>query len=83
MPLFMDVHKGLHGLTHEAVAEAHRKDLEVQHKHGVKFLQYWFNEDEGTVFCLFEAPDSESGTAVHQEANGMAADEITQVEEGD
>ena len=33
-------------------AEAHKKDLEVQEKHGVKYLHYWFNEADGTVFCL-------------------------------
>ena len=29
MALFMDVHKNVEGLTHEAVAAAHQKDLEV------------------------------------------------------
>ena len=28
MALFMDIHKGVDGLTAEAVAEAHKKDLE-------------------------------------------------------
>ncbi|HEX9924602.1 MAG TPA: nickel-binding protein, partial [Anaerolineae bacterium] len=40
MPLFMDIHKGVEGLTAEAVAGAHKKDLEVQEKHGVKYLHY-------------------------------------------
>jgi hypothetical protein len=40
------------GLTSEAVAEAHKKDLEVQDKHGVRCLHYWYNENQGTVFCL-------------------------------
>ena len=30
MPLYMDHHKNLEGLTAEAVAEAHKKDLEIQ-----------------------------------------------------
>ena len=30
MPLYMDHHKKLEGLTAEAVAEAHKKDLEIQ-----------------------------------------------------
>ena len=29
MPLFMDHHKGVEGLTAEAVADAHRKDMEI------------------------------------------------------
>ena len=82
MPLFMDVHKGVEGLTAEAVAGAHARDLEVQGKHGTKFLNYWYNEDEGTIYCLAQAPNAEAAVAVHQEAHGMVADEIMQVTEG-
>ena len=56
MPLYMDVHKNVEGVTAEAVEEAHQKDLEVQGKYGVKFLKYWYDESSGTVFCLSEAP---------------------------
>ena len=82
MPLFMDVHKGVEGLTEEAVAGAHARDLEVQANHGVKYLNYWFNAEDGTVFCLSEAPDSAATIAVHKEAHGLLADEIVQVSEG-
>ena len=51
MPLYMDVHENLEGLTAEAVAEAHRKDLDVQHKHGANYLRYWYSEAEGKAFC--------------------------------
>jgi len=47
MSLYMDRHKHIEGLTAEAVAEAHQKDLEVQDKHGAKALKYWFNEEKG------------------------------------
>jgi hypothetical protein len=33
-------------------------------------------------FCLVEAPDKEAAEAVHREAHGLLADEITEVEEG-
>jgi hypothetical protein len=82
MPLFMDIHKGVEGLTAEAVAGAHGKDLEVQEKHGVKYLHYWFNEEDGAVFCLCEAPNKEAAEAVHREAHGLVADEIIEVKEG-
>ncbi len=82
MALYMDIHKHVEGLTPEAVAEAHRKDLKVQEKHGVKYLQYWYNEGEGTVFCLCEAPNKEAANAVHREAHGLVADEIIEVREG-
>ena len=40
MPLYMDIHKLVKGLTAKALADAHQKDLEVQEKHGVKYLKY-------------------------------------------
>jgi hypothetical protein len=82
MPLYMDTHHNMEGLTAEAVAPAHAKDLEVQDKYGVKYLQYWYNESAGKVFCLCEAPNKEAAEAVHREAHGGVADEITEVKEG-
>lgn len=82
MPLYMDIHKNVEGLTAEAAAEGHAKDLEVQGKYGVKYLHYWLNEAEGTVFCLCEAPSKEAAEAVHREAHGGVADEIIEVKEG-
>ena len=82
MPIYMDIHKGVTGLTAEAVAGAHQKDLETQEKYGVKYLKYWFSEAEGAVFCLCEAPNKEAAEAVHREAHGLVADEIVEVKEG-
>ncbi len=82
MPLYMDVHEKVEGLTAEAVAEAHRKDLETQHQHGVNYIKYWYNEEQGKVFCLFEAPSAQAGETVHREAHGLAADQIIEVKEG-
>lgn len=82
MPIYMDIHKGVEGLTAEAVAGAHQKDLATQERYGVQYLNYWFNVTDGTVFCLCEAPDKEAAQAVHREAHGMVADEIIEVEEG-
>jgi hypothetical protein len=82
MPLYMDVHKNLEGVTAAAVAEAHEKDLAVQDSHGVKYLKYWVDEGTGTVFCLCEAPDAAAAAAVHREAHGLVADEIYEVREG-
>jgi hypothetical protein len=82
MPLFMDVHHKVDGLTAEAVAGAHEKDLEVQGKYGVDYKSYWFDESSGKVFCLVEAPDAEAAATVHREAHGLEADEIVPVREG-
>ena len=83
MPLFMDVHNKVDGLTAQAVADAHKKDLEVQDKHGVKYHSYWYNEAEGKVFCLSEAPNKEAAVAVHREAHGLVPDEIIEVKSGE
>jgi Protein of unknown function (DUF4242) len=82
MALFMDVHNHIPGLTKDAVAGAHQKDLETQGKYGVKYLQYWFNEKTGQVFCLIEAPDKESAIRVHREGHGLVADDLIEVAEG-
>ena len=66
----------------EAVADAHRKDVEIQEKYGVKYHRYWFNDETGEVFCLAEAPNKEAAEAVHREAHGLMADEIVEVKEG-
>jgi hypothetical protein len=83
MPLYMDEHRNVEGLTPDAVADAHRRDVEVQDKHGVKYHQYWFNAEEGRVFCLVEAPNREAAEAVHREAHGLLADDIVEVKQGD
>jgi hypothetical protein len=82
MPLFMDVHEKVEGLTAEAVAGAHARDLEVPHAHGVDYKPYWFDEGSGKVFCLVEAPDADAAIAVHREAHGLLPDSITEVREG-
>lgn len=82
MALFMDTHEKVEGLTAEAVADAHRRDLEVQEQHGVQYLRYWYDEGSGKVFCLVEAPDAETAVTVHREAHGLVADSITPVHEG-
>ncbi len=83
MPLYLDIHRHIPGLTTEAVAEAHAKDLETQAKHNVEYLKYWYNDDVGTVFCLVKAPNKEAAVAVHREGHGLVADEIIEVKEGD
>jgi Protein of unknown function (DUF4242) len=82
MPLYMGIHRNVGGSTSEATSDAHRKDLEVQDKHGARCLHYSYNQNRATVFCLFEAPSAEAADAVHQEAHGLTADEIIEVKDG-
>ena len=81
MPLYMDIHH-VEGVTAEAVAGAHQKDLEIQGQHGVDYKQYWVDEANGKIFCLVEAPDAEAANTVHREAHGLVADEIYPVVQG-
>lgn len=84
MPLFMDVHENLpEGTTAQDVAGAHAADLKVQDQYGVKYLQYWVDEQNGKVFCLAEAPDAEAAIAVHREAHGLVAEKIYPVIQGE
>jgi hypothetical protein len=82
MPLYIDVHQHVEGLTADAVAGAHARDLEVQQRYDFDYKQYWFDEGTGKVFCLVEAPSKEAAIAVHREAHGLVADEITEVRVG-
>jgi hypothetical protein len=82
MPLFMDVHDHIEGLTAAAVAKAHEADLATQAKYNVKVLRYWFDEGTGKVFCLIDAPSKEAAIAVHREAHGLVADSVVEVVEG-
>lgn len=82
MPLFMDVHRHVPGLTGEAVAAAHQKDLAIQDRYGVRFLRYWYDEATGKIFCLSWAPNREAAISVHRESHGLEADEIYEVQEG-
>lgn len=82
MPLYMDIHQKVDGLTADAVKHAHEADLETQNKYGVEYLKYWFDEGSGKVFCLVNAPSKDAAAAVHREAHGLEADEIVEVQEG-
>ncbi len=81
MSLFMDVHTIEGGVDADAVAEAHRKDLETQGSYGVKYLRYWVDEEAGKIFCLVDAPQAEDAHTVHREAHGLVADELYAVVE--
>jgi len=78
--LFLDVHElGKGKVTAEAVADAHRRDLAVQGKHGVAFKAYWVDEKGGKIYCLAEAPTRGALNAVHKEAHGLVANRIMRV----
>jgi hypothetical protein len=84
MPLYIDIHHKVDGLTADAVTQAHKADVQTQEKYGVKYLKYWFwfDEGDGKLFCLVQAPNKEVAARVHRKAHGLVADEIIEVQEG-
>jgi hypothetical protein len=83
-PLFFDIHcLGSGKVTASDVANAHAKDLAIQNKYEVNFINYWVDEKLGIVMCLAEAPDSESMINAHKEAHGLIPDEVHKVKQGE
>ena len=68
MALFMDVHNLAGPVTGEDVAKAHAADLQTQDEHGVHYLRYWVDEEQGKIFCLVDAP--ERGRGRHRAPRG-------------
>jgi hypothetical protein len=80
---FLDVHElGPGKVTAADVAAAHAKDLAVEKKYGVNFINYWVDEKKGVVMCLSQAPDSLAVIHTHQEAHGLLPAYILRVEPG-
>jgi len=80
---FLDIHQlGSGKVTAADVEEAHKKDLAVQKKYGVNFINYWVDEKTGTVLCLSQATDSSKVVQTHKEAHGLVPVSIELVKEG-
>jgi class 3 adenylate cyclase len=79
VPLYLDRHDAP-GVTPEELADAHTRDVEVQTRHGVRYHTYWFDEANGSVFCLAEGPSERAVEAVHEEAHGQLAGTILQLD---
>ena len=79
MPMYMDRHD-LPGITPEALADAHTRDVAVQERHGVRYHTYWFDPSNGSVFCLAEGPSKQALEAVHQEAHEEIAGTILELD---
>jgi hypothetical protein len=81
--LYLDIHElGPGNVTAAAVAAAHQKDLAVQQKYGVNFINYWVDEKSGTVICLSQAPDSAAVVNTHREAHGLLPVSVVKVAQG-
>src|SRR5689334_23490640 len=79
MPLYMDLHR-IPRITIAEAKKAHVADELIQQKYGVKYLQFWCNEQAGTLFCLVEGPDKKTVEDVHQMAHGHVACAVVEVD---
>jgi cytosine/adenosine deaminase-related metal-dependent hydrolase len=80
--LYMDVHRHLKGLDPDELAETARKGIEAASRHGVTFQKFWYNKEEGAIFCLSEAPNKEAAMKAHRDAGEPVPEEIFEVKEG-
>ncbi len=82
--LYFDIHHiGPGKVTAQAVLEAHEKDLAIQDKYSVNFINYWVDEKKGIVMCLAEAPDAASMIQTHKDAHGLVPDQVGEVQQGE
>jgi len=82
MPLYMDVHRDVDASVEEVV-EAHKKDLETQEKHGVKYLNYWVDDDEGPSFASSRAPAKKRARRSTKRPTVSLQTTIFEVEQGE
>ena len=81
---FLDVHElGAGKVTAKDVAAAHQKDLAVEQKYGVNFINYWVDETKGLVVCLSQARDASSVINTHKEAHGLIPAYVLKVKQGE
>ncbi|QTD99338.1 SCO4226 family nickel-binding protein [Streptomyces cyanogenus] len=75
MAKFMDIHRGMQGITADQLLEAHQADLAIEKDESVHFEHAWADPESGTVYCLSEAPSADAVQRVHERA-GHRADEV-------
>ncbi len=69
------------GVTPEDLANAHRLDVAIQDKYAVHYHTYWFDPENGSVFCLAEGPSKQAIETVHRESHGLLASIILELDE--
>jgi class 3 adenylate cyclase len=77
--MYIDRHD-VPGVSPEELADAHVRDVAAQGKYGVRYHTYWFDPDNGSVFCLAEGPTRQAIEDVHQDAHGLLASTIVELD---
>jgi len=79
MPMYIDRHDAP-GVSPQALADAHVLDVGVEARHGVRYHTYWFDPENGSIFCLAEGPTKDAVEAVHRESHGLLASTILELD---
>ena len=77
--MYIDRHD-VPGVSPAELADAHVLDVAAQDKHGVRYHTYWFDPESGSVFCLAEGPSKRAVEAVHEEAHGLLASTVVELD---
>jgi AraC-like DNA-binding protein len=78
VPIYMDIHE-VPGIEALDAANAHQKDMLIQHEYQCKCMTYWIDEPRGVVFCLIEAPDKSVVEEMHRHSHGLIPHKIIDV----
>jgi class 3 adenylate cyclase len=77
--MYLDRHEGME-ISPEDLAAAHMQDLEREGELGVHYHTYWFDQDNGSVFCLAEGPDKDAIVEVHRRAHGAMPTSVIEID---
>ena len=75
----MDRHE-FASVTAADIAAAHLQDLAVQGQFDVQFLNYWFDEERQTAFCLATGPTGDAVEAAHRASHGIIPYQVIEVD---
>jgi len=75
MPEYMDVHRGMDGITQEQLLEAHNANLAIQDDELLNCKHAWADPASGMVFCLSDAPNPEAVKKIRERA-GHPVEEV-------
>ncbi len=81
MSLYIDRHELNGTVSADEFARDNVNDIKVQHKFNCRKISYWFDENNKTAFCLFEAPNIECIRAMHKHVHGDIPNQIIEVDQ--
>ena len=66
MPLYLDIHEKIEGVTPEAVAEAHQNDPQTQKTYELQYLNHCYDRNTDNILRLCEARSRKAAKRVRR-----------------